>query len=105
MCDSWIRCQIKIPPIFLKARFEVKSPNFWTANNSKYTVIYRYIYIFGAMCRAVNIPNVCVCACVYACVCVHACVRVCMYLRVSKYPPNVIFLLMQCKYRTRNAQM
>ena len=37
---SWIRRQIKIPPIFLKPRFGVKSANVLTANISGYGTIH-----------------------------------------------------------------
>ena len=39
------------------------------------------IGIFQAVCRAVNVLNLSI------------------YIRVFKYPPNVIFLLIQCKYK------
>ena len=43
MLDSWIRRRIKILPIFLKARFGVKSPNIPIFPGIRYLYIYPFI--------------------------------------------------------------
>ena len=69
---DWVRRQIKIPSIFLKAQFGVKSPNIsniLTANISGYTV---HISHFSLTARVKYCAHFCVAPALIACKRVHA---------------------------------